>query len=89
MFVMYFCCVVSTVFPRCMNVKCGFAYFLCVLLGFHLFVGWYWVFVLLLIFGFILYIFRIFICPVLVMMIGLDRVCITFLDFLGVKEGYG
>ena len=44
---------------------------------------------LLLIFGFILYIVRIFICPVLVMMIGLGRVCITFLDFLGVKEGYG
>ena len=82
----------SFMFSKCMGEECVYVYSLCVwfviLLGFHLFVGWYLVLVLLIIFGFILCVIRFFMRSVLVVILWLGRVCVMFLDCLDVRGGY-
>ena len=58
---------------------------MCVLLGFRVFVGWYLVLVLMIVFVFGLCIARCFMC---LMVVRLDKVCVIFLGYLGVRRKY-
>ncbi len=85
-----FCMVVGDfVCLNCKDESCTFMWFVCILLGFHLFVGWCFVLFLLIIVCFVLCIVRFVVYLVIVGVIGWGRVCVMFFSCWDVCGGYG